>query len=447
MKKLLLAISLVSIGGIFSMSHEAASAAVQEDTVVTFKDPVFEKVVRYYANKPHGPLYTQDVASIKKINTSDLFYYLGGETAIHLDPMEIKDLSGIEQLVNLESLYIDHYHRVSSLSPLGELKNLTSLTIEHFRDSPIKNIAVLKELTQLEELSLSGLTVNDMSALQSLTNLKSLSISNSNLSEANILADFHHLEELYLYDTHIKDFSFLRTLTGLKKLKISLGWNQKLELNTKLIEDHTQLQSLSLNGTSISDLRFLKNMYLMEELDLAGNQIWNTKELEQLSNLRELHLNHNPLRGKESHEVLMTLKNRGVDVYFNEFYSGTTEIILTVNDAKNVRVNGQLQPLDAAPYIKNGRTFVPLRFITEHLSTRISWNQSLQEVTIYTDSRQTIKMRNGSQTLHVNGQALLMDAAPEIKNGRTFVPVRFVSEQLGAEVKYNAATKQVTIVK
>jgi hypothetical protein len=58
-----------------------------------------------------------------------------------------------------------------------------------------------------------------------------------------------------------------------------------------------------------------------------------------------------------------------------------------------------------------------------------------------------ITMQIGNTTVMVNGKSYTIDAPPVIVNGRTFVPVRFVAEILGAKVDYDAATRTVTITR
>ena len=108
-------------------------------------------------------------------------------------------------------------------------------------------------------------------------------------------------------------------------------------------------------------------------------------------------------------------------------------------DSKNLSVNGVVYEKDAAPVIRNDRTLVPIRFITESLGGKVDWNGITKTVTLTIDGRE-IKMTIG-KTLEKYG------VAPVIIDGRTFVPVRFVADELGANVAWDDATKTVTITK
>ena len=108
-------------------------------------------------------------------------------------------------------------------------------------------------------------------------------------------------------------------------------------------------------------------------------------------------------------------------------------------DSKNLSVNGVIYEKDAAPVIRNDRTLVPIRFITESLGGKVDWNGITKTVTLTIDGKE-IKMTIG-KTLEKYG------VAPVIIDGRTFVPVRFVADELGAAVAWDDATKTVTITK
>ncbi len=102
-----------------------------------------------------------------------------------------------------------------------------------------------------------------------------------------------------------------------------------------------------------------------------------------------------------------------------------------------VNVDNEAVIYDAAPVIRNDRTLVPIRIITEALGGKVDWNGAAKEVTLSINDKE-IKMTIG-KTLEKYG------VAPVIIDGRTFVPVRFVADELGAEVAWDEATKTVTI--
>ena len=107
-------------------------------------------------------------------------------------------------------------------------------------------------------------------------------------------------------------------------------------------------------------------------------------------------------------------------------------------------VNGVQYVMDVAPYISNGRTFVPVRYLGDALGATVSWDAATQTVTL-TKGSNTETMNIGSTTMTVNGAAVTMDVAPVIVNSRTMLPARFVAQGLGAQVGWNPATQEVLI--
>lgn len=111
-------------------------------------------------------------------------------------------------------------------------------------------------------------------------------------------------------------------------------------------------------------------------------------------------------------------------------------IILQIGSTA-VLVDDQAIINDVAPVIRNDRTLVPIRVITEALGGQVAWNEAAKEVTLTVNGKE-IKMTIG-KVLEKYG------VAPVIIGGRTFVPVRFVADELGAVTTWDDATKTVTI--
>ena len=99
---------------------------------------------------------------------------------------------------------------------------------------------------------------------------------------------------------------------------------------------------------------------------------------------------------------------------------------------------------DAKPFLSDGRTYVPARFVSEQLGAAINWDSDTKVITIKNGS-DTFKLTVGSTKVTKNGSSVSMDAAPMLTDGRTMVPLRFVSEQLGATVKWDDSGNSVQI--
>jgi hypothetical protein len=107
-------------------------------------------------------------------------------------------------------------------------------------------------------------------------------------------------------------------------------------------------------------------------------------------------------------------------------------------------VNGKAVQIDAPAEIKNGRTFLPLRAISEALGAMVDWIAETQGITV-TLGENTIGLQIGNTSAVVNGTVMTLDAAPYIKNSRTMVPFRVIAEGLGAIVEWDPALRIVTV--
>ncbi len=109
-------------------------------------------------------------------------------------------------------------------------------------------------------------------------------------------------------------------------------------------------------------------------------------------------------------------------------------------------VNGEEIALDAPSFLENDRTYMPLRFVAENLGAEVEWIENLQKVYIYTEQPDTIVLTIGEKMAVVYGLPVMNDVAPVLVNDRTMLPIRFVAEALGATVDWDEATRTVTIV-
>jgi hypothetical protein len=107
-------------------------------------------------------------------------------------------------------------------------------------------------------------------------------------------------------------------------------------------------------------------------------------------------------------------------------------------------VNGVNKIMDVAPYIKAGRTYVPVRYLGEALGADVAWDEVTKTVTL-TKGDKSVVLEIGSTIAKVNGADVQMDVAPEIVNGRTMLPARWVAEGLGYAVGWNEVLKQVVV--
>lgn len=109
-----------------------------------------------------------------------------------------------------------------------------------------------------------------------------------------------------------------------------------------------------------------------------------------------------------------------------------------------VLVDGRQLALDVPPQIRSGRTLVPMRAIFEALGATISWDEQSKTVTAERGS-DTLVLTVGSRLVEWRGSLITVDVAPEIVAGRTLVPLRFVGQALGVYVAWDGSTRTVRV--
>lgn len=114
-------------------------------------------------------------------------------------------------------------------------------------------------------------------------------------------------------------------------------------------------------------------------------------------------------------------------------------------DDITVILNGEMVDFDVKPVVVQDRTLVPMRAIFESLNLSVDWNGENQMITATSDMGDVIKFKIGRNEMSVNGLFTQLDMAPIVARNRTLVPVRAISEALGASVDWTQSTQTVTI--
>lgn len=120
------------------------------------------------------------------------------------------------------------------------------------------------------------------------------------------------------------------------------------------------------------------------------------------------------------------------------------ELVVPEHEGITIKINGSYMYTDVAPTIQNGRTLVPMRAIFENLGADIAWDGETSTVT-GTKNGIEVKLTIGNTTAYVNGREITLDTPATLIDSRTMVPVRFVSESLGANVEWMPFSRQVLI--
>ncbi len=118
-------------------------------------------------------------------------------------------------------------------------------------------------------------------------------------------------------------------------------------------------------------------------------------------------------------------------------------------DSPHMSVDGVEQEVDpgrgTCPIILAGRTMVPIRAVVEAMGGTVGWDQTTSKITLEARGNK-VEMWLGKTDIKVNSAAKEMDIAPAVKDGRTYVPVRFAAENLNCKVDWINSTKEAVIV-
>jgi N-acetylmuramoyl-L-alanine amidase len=107
-------------------------------------------------------------------------------------------------------------------------------------------------------------------------------------------------------------------------------------------------------------------------------------------------------------------------------------------------INGRVIPTDVPPMLVADRTLVPIRVVSEHLGAVVEWHDSTRTVTIVSGVSRIV-LTEGQARATIDGQPIILDVAARLVSNRIMVPIRFVSEALGAQVEWVAAKRQVVV--
>ncbi|MFB4321630.1 copper amine oxidase N-terminal domain-containing protein [Priestia sp. BR_2] len=105
--------------------------------------------------------------------------------------------------------------------------------------------------------------------------------------------------------------------------------------------------------------------------------------------------------------------------------------VVSADARKNVTVNGQAVLFDQNPVVKDGVTLVQFKPIFKELGISVQWNQQKKQIT-GTKNGKRIVLTVGSKTAYVNGNPIKLDVPAQVVDGSVFVPLRFISESTGS---------------
>ena len=125
-------------------------------------------------------------------------------------------------------------------------------------------------------------------------------------------------------------------------------------------------------------------------------------------------------------------------------YDESTRLIkMKINDV-NYSINGESKKMYAKPFIKNNRTLVPLRFVVEALGGEVNWDGENRLVSVNSNGK-NIELKIDSPIIKIDGKDVKIDQAAIIKRDRTYVPIRFIAENLDMVVNYINESREIEI--
>ena len=123
-----------------------------------------------------------------------------------------------------------------------------------------------------------------------------------------------------------------------------------------------------------------------------------------------------------------------------------SKLIMTIGNKQAV-LNDKAYTLPVAPQIIKERTYLPLRFVVENiLKAQVDFNHLQKQIVIHKEGVRVV-LEVGKNTATVNGEKVYLDGAPVIEASTTLVPLRFLSETFGFQVDYHHTQKQVILTK
>ncbi|WP_223065971.1 stalk domain-containing protein [Paenibacillus caui] len=121
----------------------------------------------------------------------------------------------------------------------------------------------------------------------------------------------------------------------------------------------------------------------------------------------------------------------------------SAKVVMTVGN-KSFTFNGQKQSMDAAPVVKDGTTYVPIKYVVDYFGGQAAWTAAFKRITVLRGSTM-LDLYVDNKEYILNGQRQTAEVTPLIINNRTLVPIRLVSERLGISVKWEQKTKSITL--
>ncbi|WP_164985083.1 leucine-rich repeat domain-containing protein [Ammoniphilus sp. CFH 90114] len=381
---------------------------------------------------------------------------------INLSGLPITDLSPLSKLVNLRKLELDRTGTITDISPLVHLQKLEYLNLGN---NLIKNMNLLNELPQLKELIIwdehygrpfnihmfeqfrnkleeiqRGIIRDDMSELEKEFAIFQYIVKNTSYSLHHRTAYDALMNGVANCDGYATSVQILLDLQGIENEiaagiaanGIAHGWN--------LVKIDGQYYHLD---ATYSD-RNINFETSFSYFNVTDKQIQQDREYFKT----RYHEDATSERFKDLHSITVgVMKGEWIYIDLGDEkikYDGTQKQSVQGEMPIDILLNGYPQHYDQTPVMMNNRTLVPLRGLFEALGAVVEWDPTTNTAKATKDS-DVISITIGSRQASHNGKDVILDQEAKMINGRTMVPLRFVSESLRATVNWNGESKTISI--
>ncbi|MEK5249344.1 leucine-rich repeat domain-containing protein [Bacillus sp. FSL R9-9530] len=199
-------------------------------------------------------------------------------------PITKEDLLKVKSLIVVEA----KSKGIKDVSGLEYMTNLENLTLEEVK---LENIQFISKLRQLKSLSITYGELEDIGPLAELEHVEILSLRNNKISDLSPLSQMKKIKMLDLNSNYIKDIKPLFTVTTLRTLTVAN--NQISNANLAGIEQLKNVKNLSLSNNGLTNIEHITSMKKLVELDLSKNELKNIESLLRLSTVQSLNLEEN----------------------------------------------------------------------------------------------------------------------------------------------------------
>ena len=117
-----------------------------------------------------------------------------------------------------------------------------------------------------------------------------------------------------------------------------------------------------------------------------------------------------------------------------------------VSKSPYIVLNDKVLVFDVPPVLEDDRMLVPMRFVFEQMGAEVEWDQATQTATVLQEN-DAVAFQINNRSATVNSQAQTMDVPARLINSKTMIPIRFLSENLGYTVEWDEETNMAIITK